>query len=72
MHMKKEILKGAENVARRWFRWAFWGAALGALAGGAVGFWFEGFSGVLFGAAGGAVVGAVLILALRLWIFIET
>lgn len=53
----REVGSGLKAEVRTSLRWAFWGAGLGAVVVGAVGFWLLGGTGLAYGAAVGAVAG---------------
>ncbi len=53
--LAREIGSSLKAEFRTSMRWAFWGAALGAIVLGAAGLWFFGTTGLAIGAAIGAV-----------------
>ena len=55
----REVGKGLIEGGKSTLRWAGGGAVFGALALGGAGLWFFGVNGLLYGAAIGAVVGAL-------------
>lgn len=58
----REVGKGLIEDARSTLRWVGGGALVGALGLGGAGFWFFGTDGLLYGAAIGAVAGALVAL----------
>jgi hypothetical protein len=59
-----EVKGELKKEAKAWLKWAFVGAAIGATLLGGFGFFVLGFSGLLGGAALGAIIGA-----LGFWLF---
>jgi len=57
--LAREVGPSLKQETRSWLRWGAWGAVLGAVTLGAAGFWFFGTTGLLLGAAIGAVAGGI-------------
>jgi len=55
----KGLMQEAKSELRTSFRWAVWGAGLGAIALAGAGLWYFGTTGLVYGAAIGAVAGGV-------------
>jgi hypothetical protein len=55
----KEVAKGLVKEVGVTLKWGLWGALLGAIALGGIGFWKFGFTGLWVGALAGALVGGI-------------
>ena len=54
-----ELGRSIIEEGRSWLRWALGGAAVGAVAGGGLGFYYFGSEALLIGAGVGAVIGCL-------------
>ena len=57
--LAREVGSHVASELRSWLRWTLWGAAIGAVALGAVGLWYFGTTGLVIGALVGAVAGGL-------------